>query len=94
MRQAKRTHQKMKNSGAIVYWIDKAFCVQSTTIAPYELKAGATYESEATWKTGDAEHSEVILIARAGNPSEKERVKRLKQKAKELQEAVTGKAGA
>jgi hypothetical protein len=40
----------MKNSGAIVYWIDKAFCVQSTTIAPYELKAGATYESEATWK--------------------------------------------
>ncbi len=74
----------MKDSGAIVWWIDKGHRLQSMVISPAQLKQGHSYEAEASWITNDAENYEVILLNRAGNPEEKARIERLKAKAEEL----------
>lgn len=74
----------MTDSGAIIWWIDKSHKLRSEVISPARLKQGHSYESEASWITGDAEHYEVILLDRAGNPEEKYRVERLKEKADDL----------
>jgi phage-related protein len=78
----------MKTSGAIVYWIDPNFGIQSAVILPHQISKGTTYEWEASYRTGDAKYVEVIMLDRAGNPAEKARVDRLKQKATELRQAA------
>lgn len=74
----------MAKASVIVYWIDESFSVRSEVLHPYHLKGGATYETEAWHISNDAEHIEIIILDRAGNSLELERVDRLKKKAQEL----------
>jgi len=74
----------MGKVSVIVYWIDESFSIRSEVLHPYHLKGGATYETEAWHISNDAEHIEIIILDRAGNSSELERIKSLKKKAQEL----------
>jgi len=76
----------MKQKGAMIFWIDETFDIQSEFIPSYQLKEGATYSSEANWITGHAEHVVILLSDRLGIPHEMERVEQLKSKAMELKQ--------